>query len=115
MAMSDPADSSAMHIAKLESSPVRTALPSRSMSSRTEDSSLGARSPPPEDGSQHRRSPSPLKPKHFERSPSVTDRQAPQPISPISSANEPAPSDGMTDVLPLPSGSISTQSGQVCR
>lgn len=113
--MSGPTDSAAMHIAKLESSPIRTALPSRSMSSRPEDSSLGARSPPPEDGGHHRESPSPLKPKQFERSPSATDRQAPQPISPVSSANEHASSDGMTDASPLPSDSIPTQSGQVCR
>lgn len=116
MVMSDSTNSVALHVAKQESSPpLRTALPSRAMSSKVEDTTLAARSPPPETGIRHGRSPSPLKPEQLDRSPSAIDRQASQPLSPVSSANEPALSDSMTDAPPLPAGTISTQSGQVCR
>lgn len=115
MAMSEPTDSGAIQFAKEESNPLRTALPSRSMSSRAEHPSRKGRSPPPEEGSQRGRSPSPLKAQQFQRSPSMTGRQTAHPISPAPSANEPAPSDGMTDAPPLPPSSITAQSGQVCR
>lgn len=98
-----------------EPSPRRTALPSRPVSSKADQPSLMACSPPPEDGSQYGRSPSPLRLKQHEGSPSTTDGQASHPISPApSSNNEPGVSDGMADAPPLPI-SIQIQSGQVCR
>lgn len=96
------------------SSPQRTALPSRPVSSKADLPNLMAHSPPPEDDSQHGRSPSPMRIKHHESSPSIADGPASHPISPAPSTNEPGASDGMTDAPPLPV-SIQTQSGQVCR
>lgn len=115
MAMSEPSDSGAMQFAKEEPSSLRTALPSRSMSSRAGNLSRKAHSPPPEEGSQRGRSPSPLKAQRSQKSPSMAGRPASHPISPAPSANEPASSDGMADAAPLPPSSIAVQSGQVCR
>ncbi|KUI54885.1 GATA factor SREP [Cytospora mali] len=109
MALSEEADAAARHVQKDESTP-RTALPSRPLSSKIDNNSLRARSPPTtEDGSQHGTSPSPLKPRHFDRSPSITHAQTSHPISPVSSAHELPQSDMMIDVPPVP-----PQSGQVC-
>lgn len=115
MASKEPNHLAAVPSAKEDSNPLRTALPTRPMSSKDDNSSLRARSPPPETSSQHGRSPSPLKSQQLERSPSVTDSRASHPISPAPSANEAVPSDGTTDAPPLSSGSIASQSGQVCR
>lgn len=103
-----------MQVDKEEMGNLRTALPSRPMSSKVNDSSKRARSPPPE-GSQQSNSPSPQNTKRFNRSPSVLDGQPSHPISPAPSANEPVPSDGMTEPPAQVTGSLATQSGQVCR
>lgn len=117
MALSKQEDSTAMHVDKEETGNLRTALPSRPMSSKINDSSLRARSPPPE-GNQQNNSPSPRNPRQLKRSPSVPDGQPSHPISPAPSANEPVPSDGMTELPAQVTGSLATQgaqSGQICR
>ncbi|PSR80639.1 hypothetical protein BD289DRAFT_60247 [Coniella lustricola] len=98
---------------KEQSTPLRTALPSRPMSSKPADSSLRARSPPPEDGSQHGRSPSPFRVKQSGLTPSPRESLAPQPISPAPSAYEPVLHD-VTDASQMSIASTPTQSGQVC-
>lgn len=116
MTLDERADLPALQNERKESSPLRTALPSRPMSSKANNSSLGARSPPPEDGrSQQGSSPSPLRLKYLERSPSVNEGPSSHPISPAPSASDPVPSEGQVDAPSLPAGSITTQSGQVCR
>lgn len=116
MASSERGDVSATQRSMGESSPRRTALPSRPVVSKADQLvGLMACSPPPEDNSQQGRSPSPFRLKQHEGSPSTTDGPASHPISPApSSTNDHGVSDGLTDAPPLPT-SNQTQSGQVCR
>lgn len=117
MALSKEEESTAMQIDKEETGNSRTALPSRPLSSKINDSSLRARSPPPE-GNHPNNSPSPRNSRQFKRSPSVLDGQPSHPISPAPSANEAVPSDGMTEAPAQVTGSLAmhgAQSGQICR
>ncbi|KAH8752013.1 GATA zinc finger protein [Diaporthe sp. PMI_573] len=114
MALSEDAAAAAGRIPKDESAPLRTALPNRSVASKTDNSSLRAPSPPSEDGSQCGRSPSPLKPRHLDRSPSVTNAPTSHPISPASSAHERLQPDGMSESPSQSCAPVSAQTGQVC-
>lgn len=117
MALTKQEESTAMHVEREETGNLRTALPSRPMSSKVNESSLRAPSPPPE-GNQQSNSPSPRNPRQYNRSPSVLDGQPSHPISPAPSANEPVPSDGMTEPPAQVTGLLapqSAQSGQICR
>lgn len=115
MALSEDAAAAAGRIPKDESAPLRTALPNRSVASKSDNSNLRAPSPPPEDGSQCGRSPSPLKPRHFDRSPSITNAQTSHPISPASSAHERVQPDAMSESPSQSCAPVPTQTGQVCR
>lgn len=107
MALSKQEESTAMPVERDETGILRTALPSRPVSTKANDFSLRAPSPPPE-GSQQGNSPSPRNLRQYNRSPSVLDGPPSHPISPAPSANEPVPSDGMSD----PPAQVT---GQVCR
>ncbi|KAJ0115363.1 GATA factor SREP [Diaporthe amygdali] len=112
MALSEDAAAAVRHIPKDEPAPLRTALPTRSVASKADNSNLRAPSPPPEDGSRSGRSPSPLKPRHLDRSPSITHAQTSHPISPASSSHERLQSDGMSETQSQSCPPVPTQTGQ---